>query len=123
MRAIVITLLLATGAPTLAAAPAEKPMAAAPKVKQCINLRNIGGTRIADDRTLYYREGRQWYRNDIRGGCAGLRPDRAISSRTPSTRLCSGDIITVFEPSSRIEFGSCGLGDFTPVDGPPPTRR
>lgn len=114
MRPVLLTLLLAVATPALAAPPA---------VKACVNLRNVGTTRIADDRTIYYRENRQWYRNDIPGGCAGMRPWSAIASRTPSTQLCRGDIITVFEPSSQIPQGSCGLGDFTPVDKPPEKAR
>jgi hypothetical protein len=30
----------------------------------------------------------------------------------------SNDIATVFDPINRIEYGSCGLGDFVPYTRP-----
>ena len=47
-----------------------------------------------------------------------LRRDSAIASRIPSTSLCRGDIIQVFDPVSHFEYGSCGLGDFIPYARP-----
>jgi hypothetical protein len=30
------------------------------------------------------------------------------------SQLCRGDIVTVFDPISGVEFGGCSLGEFTP---------
>lgn len=54
------------------------------------------------------------YVNRPPGSCPYLNRDRAIRIRTISDRLCRGDIIEVFDPFSKVEFGACGLGDFTP---------
>jgi hypothetical protein len=48
------------------------------------------------------------------GGCPELKFSRALITRTTSNQLCRGDIATVFDTVSGIQFGSCGLGDFTP---------
>jgi|KBSSwiStaDraftv2_1062776.scaffolds.fasta_scaffold28433_5 hypothetical protein len=47
-------------------------------------------------------------------GCPELNQFRALRSRTPTNHLCRGDIVTIFDPTSGIEYGSCGLGDFVP---------
>ena len=52
------------------------------------------------------------YVNRPPAGCPELRWDRALRTRTYSTQLCSNDIVTVFDPVSHIEYGSCSLGEF-----------
>ena len=47
-------------------------------------------------------------------GCPELKWSRALRTRTTSAQLCRNDIVTVFDPTSGIEYGSCGLGDFVP---------
>jgi hypothetical protein len=85
------------------------------KPTSCINLRDIRSTRIIDSRTIIYEAGsRRLYVNHPPGGCPGLNPSRALVSRTTTTSLCSGDIIQVIDPPSSMNFGSCGLGEFTP---------
>jgi hypothetical protein len=113
-HALLVPIAIALAAPALAA-PAGP--------KSCVALNRVGEQRIVGDSTIYFKEGATWYRNDIPGGCPGLTPRRSFSSRTPSTRLCSGDIITVFDPMVSIPYASCGLGEFTPVAGPPPRER
>jgi hypothetical protein len=54
------------------------------------------------------------YLNRPRGGCVGLDLGRAIKTRTPTTRLCRGDVVTVFDPASGMAVGGCSLGEFTP---------
>ena len=81
----------------------------------CISLRDIRATRIIDETAIIYEmSGRRWYVNMPAGGCPGLRPNRALVSRTPSTSLCSGDIVRIIDPPTPMEFGACGLGKFTP---------
>ena len=48
------------------------------------------------------------------GGCPTLAFGRAFRTRTPSSQLCRGDIVTVFDPVSGAEFAGCSLGDFVP---------
>jgi hypothetical protein len=82
----------------------------------CVQLREIGGNRSAGEDAIIF-EGRSRnliYVNRPRPGCPELRMNRALLTRAFSTQLCSGDIATVFDPVSGIQYGSCGLGDFVP---------
>lgn len=85
--------------------------------RDCLNTRLIRTTKIVDDRTLLFRIGKDWFRNDLpHGGCAGLRADRAFGYRTSNAQqLCSIDTITVIDPGVGTTWGSCGLGKFIPV--------
>ncbi|MBV9841348.1 MAG: hypothetical protein JOY99_07445 [Sphingomonadaceae bacterium] len=79
----------------------------------CVSERLVQDTQIIDTNTILFRtSGREVYLNHLRGGCAELTPDRAFASSTPVDQLCSGDIITVFEPTAHVGVGSCALGDF-----------
>jgi hypothetical protein len=83
----------------------------------CINLHDIRSSRIIDETAIIYEvSSRRWYVNRPPGGCSGLKPGRTIVSRTPSTSLCSGDIIRIIDPPSPVEYGACGLGQFTPYE-------
>ena len=82
---------------------------------QCVNTRDLRGNRSAGETAIVFSGpgGRKWV-NRPAAGCPDLRFSRALKTRTPSTRLCRGDIATVFDPASGIEYGGCGLGDFEP---------
>jgi len=54
------------------------------------------------------------YVNRPVAGCPELGSGRALRTRTTTTRLCRGDIVTVFDPFSGVDLGSCTLGEFTP---------
>jgi hypothetical protein len=56
--------------------------------------------------------GRTVYVNRPPGGCPELNPFRALRIKTTTGQLCRGDIVSVFDATSGIEYGSCGLGDF-----------
>ena len=83
--------------------------------QSCISQPRIEDSQIFDSGAILYR---------MRGGpdylntppsCRGvLHRDGAIASRTPSTSLCRGDILRVFDPFSHVDYGSCALGDFIP---------
>ena len=75
--------------------------------------RDRGGQLYADGSILYYGRGSTVYLNHP-AGCPAFRSDLAITSRTPSDRLCRGDIIQVIQPSSGIFAGTCALSAFTP---------
>jgi hypothetical protein len=81
----------------------------------CVNSRDLRGNRSAGETAIVFTGGggRLWV-NRPAAGCPDLRSSRALRTRTPSTRLCRGDIATVFDPVSRFEYGGCGLGDFEP---------
>ena len=82
----------------------------------CVSQRDLGGNRSVGESVLLF-EGRTSsviYVNRPPAGCPKLDSGRALRTRTPTTQLCSGDIVSVFDPVSGTEYGSCGLGEFTP---------
>lgn len=88
--------------------------AAGPTVS-CVNLRDLRGNRsVGEGAILFEGRGNTLYVNRPPAGCPDLRDHRTLITRTPSTRLCQGDIATVVDASSGIQYGGCGLGDFTP---------
>ena len=82
---------------------------------QCVNTRDLKGNRSAGETAIVFSGvgGRKWV-NRPPAGCPSLGSSRALRTSTPGSRLCRGDIATVFDPVARIEFGGCGLGDFEP---------
>lgn len=85
------------------------------KPESCISLRDARSSRIVDETAIIYEiDRKRWMVNFPAGGCASLRPERALVTVTPGTQLCRGDIARVIDPPTPIEYGSCGLGDFVP---------
>jgi hypothetical protein len=85
----------------------------------CVNQRDIRGNRsVGEGVLLFDGPGDTVYVNRPDGGCPSLNYGRALRTRTTSTRLCRGDIAVVFDPTSGIEYGGCGLGDFVPYRRP-----
>ena len=82
---------------------------------QCVSTRDLKGNRSAGETAIVFSGigGRKWV-NRPPAGCPDLGSSRALRTRTTGTRLCRGDIATVFDPVARIEYGGCGLGDFEP---------
>ncbi|MBV8686051.1 MAG: hypothetical protein JOZ90_12445 [Alphaproteobacteria bacterium] len=81
----------------------------------CVSMRNLRGNHSAGDAIVFEGVGpdRIWV-NRPAGGCPDLNLGRALRTMTTTTQLCRGDIATVFDPVSGIDYGSCGLGDFQP---------
>ena len=76
---------------------------------------------VIDENVIAFRDNaRRVYINHMRGGgCLGLDGGRnALVTRSPTGRLCSGDIAQVLDTSSRIMMGSCVFGDFVPFTAP-----
>ena len=81
----------------------------------CVSMRDLRGNRsVGEGVILFDGPGSTIYVNRPRAGCPVINSGRALRTRTTSTRLCEGDIATVFDPVSGIEYGGCGLGPFTP---------
>jgi len=87
--------------------------------RTCLVQRDIRETRtIADGVMLFEGVGDVLWVNRGSGGCGALRHGRAFRTVTPSTSLCRGDIVTIFDPTSGIEFGGCSLDEFVPYRRP-----
>jgi hypothetical protein len=82
--------------------------------QSCVQLRNLRGNHSAGDAIIFEGQGDVIYVNRPAGGCPDLGHGRALQTRSFSTQLCRGEIATVFDPVSGIQYGSCGLGDFVP---------
>jgi len=91
--------------------------------RTCILTRTNVATRPAGTNVLMFRVGPgQWFRNELRDACPYLRDDRILVFRVITTQHCELDPFEVVDPISRINFGVCALGRFTPVEVPRGTR-
>ncbi len=89
------------------------------KPRRCIPNRNNVNTTPAGDSVLMFRTGANtWYRNDLRSRCPGLSRNAVLVFRSSSSQHCEMDIFEIVDPVSRMTFGSCSLGAFTPVKVP-----
>jgi hypothetical protein len=84
--------------------------------QDCISEPDLAGNQSFGSGVILFRSRTNdvLYVNRPPAGCAGLDFGRAIKVQSPATRLCRGDTVTVFDPVSGIEYGGCGLGEFTP---------
>ncbi len=82
----------------------------------CVNRRLLRGNRSAGEGAIIFGDvgDRVLYVNNPPAGCPELNSGRALQTQSPSTQLCRGDIVSVFDPLTGFSHGSCGLGDFTP---------
>jgi hypothetical protein len=82
----------------------------------CVSRRDLRGNRsVGEDVIIFDGPSKNVvYVNRPLGGCPSLNFSRALITRSPATQLCRGDIAVVFDTTSGIEYGGCGLGDFTP---------
>ena len=115
--ALVTMAILATGTAYAKGAPNPDRLLAgrvAGKPVPCISQTRIIDTQTFDDGSIYYRmAGSADYLNRPHE-CAALKADRAYATRTPSTSLCAGDILEIFDSASRIPYGSCSFDSFVP---------
>ncbi len=79
----------------------------------CMN--NYGSSSLkAYGSTLVYSVSKNLvFVNDTTGGCEGVERGDILVTKSPSGRLCSGDIAQTVTVGSRVPSGSCALGSFT----------
>ncbi len=84
--------------------------------QDCVAEADLGGNKSYGRDAIVFtgRTGDVLWVNRPASGCPALDPTRAIRVKTPASRLCRGDIVIVFDPTTKIEFGGCALGAFTP---------
>jgi len=88
--------------------------------QHCINPRRINGQTLVNPGVIIFKTyGRQYYRTAMAPSCPAIRSDRAIATRDYGQGFCEHDIFEVFDPVSRITYGSCTFGAFTPYELPP----
>jgi len=87
------------------------------EAQSCIPITQIRNSEVHSDYTIDFHAGNRTWRNTLPNRCAALGNTRAFSYSTSLNQLCSTDIITVIEPGSpMLTRGSCGLGQFVPVE-------
>jgi hypothetical protein len=96
------------------AAAIEGRTAEAPQ--NCVPTRDLRGNRSAGEGAIIFDSPSRnlIYVNRPAAGCPEIHSGLALKTRTPSTQLCRGDIVEVFDPVSGFSRGGCGLGEFTP---------
>lgn len=84
--------------------------------QECVNRSELGGGKSFGRGTIVFgaRTDDVVYVNRPPAPCPELGAFRALRVRATTTQLCRGDVVTVFDPVSGIDYGSCGLGSFTP---------
>ena len=82
----------------------------------CVNERDLGGNKSYGRDVILFtgNTGDVLYVNRPTGGCPEVGSGRALKTKITTGQLCRGDIVTVLDPVSRMELGSCALGAFTP---------
>ena len=108
---LIVAVSLAVAAPALAAD-------APPETRLCLENRDIRTKDLSPANGYFARTSQGWWRN-TGPACAAYARDRALATRSIENRQCRSDVVTVFDPFSRIEFGGCVLGAWERVAAPP----
>ena len=85
--------------------------------QSCIPL-PISQSEVRDGHTIdFYSGSHRGWRNTLPYDCSGLASERAFTYETSLSKLCSTDIIYVLSTAGGLHReGSCGLGEFVPVE-------
>lgn len=86
--------------------------------QRCIDRTRVIRIQKYTDTILYEYTPREIYRVTTTPGCFGLARNETVVAQTPTTQLCSGDIIFTTDSTARTPTGSCSLGDFIPYRRP-----
>jgi hypothetical protein len=83
----------------------------------CVAVNRIDSTDVHDDYTIDFEMlGNTVYRNTLPNRCSGLGfAQRFGYDLRGTTQLCSTDVIHVLDSDGR-QIGTCGLGQFVPVE-------
>lgn len=92
------------------------------KPVDCIVQRDIRSSRIINGTAIVYETTNGTiYVNRPPAGAMALRDGAVLVTDTHSSRLCSVDIVHLYDTSSRMRTGSVGLGPFVPYTKPAKT--
>ena len=81
---------------------------------QCIDLHRVRSSRIINGTAIVYDAGSVIYVNRPENGADQLNQWDTMVTRTPTTRLCSVDTVTMIDRASQNFTGVVFLGDFVP---------
>jgi hypothetical protein len=81
----------------------------------CLNLRDIRSSRIIDRTAILYEtRGGTIYVNRPDAGAESLSDWDVLVTRTHMNRLCSIDVVELYDTGARMRTGSVFLGQFVP---------
>lgn len=90
---------------------------------RCIPRNNVSTIPAGNQYLMFRVSANRWYRNELRNGCPAMASDRAMVFRNlQGSQFCDMDIFDNVDAVSRMQFGACSLGSFTPVEVPKGTR-
>lgn len=80
----------------------------------CIDLFRVRSSRVIEGTAILYDAGSIIYVNRPRNGAEELNRFDTLVTRTPSTQLCSVDVVHTVDLTSNTLTGSVFLGEFVP---------
>ena len=80
----------------------------------CIDLHRVRSSRVIPGTAILYDAGSVIYVNRPRNGAEELNRFDTLVTRTPSTQLCSVDVVHTVDLSSNTFTGSVFLDEFVP---------
>ena len=80
----------------------------------CIDLHRVRSSRVIEHTAILYDAGSVIYVNRPRNGADQLNRFDTLVTRTPSTQLCSVDVVHTVDLSSNTFTGSVFLDEFVP---------
>jgi hypothetical protein len=84
------------------------------KPVRCINLNSVRSSRIIDRTAILYETGGTIYVNRPSGARRSLDRWDTLVTRPFGSRLCSVDIVRLYDTTSRMQTGFVFLGEFVP---------
>jgi len=103
----------ASKAATQAALGQELAGLQAGKTQDCIDRYQQSSLKAYGGTLVYSVSKKLKYVNDTGGGCEGVERGDILLTKSPTGRLCRGDIATTLMQTSQVPTGSCSLGTFT----------
>lgn len=90
--------------------------------QECMTQTQLDGPAVFPG-GIVYGTGKRVYLNRLGGGCTTLREGDAVRIDVLGGQICKGDIVTPFDPVSRIVRASCIMGSFEPLVKPDGDKR
>jgi hypothetical protein len=84
------------------------------KPTRCLHNLRFTSSRIIDGTAIIYESGGTLWVNRPRGGARSLDQWDVLVTRQFSSELCSGDVVQLYDTSSRMQTGAVFLGEFVP---------
>ncbi len=83
------------------------------ETRDCLDQYQSSSLKAYGPTLVYTVSSNLKYVNNTGGGCEAVEQGDILVTKSPTGRLCRGDIGTTVSPSTRSLTGSCGLGSFT----------